>query len=73
MKYINLKSSNIDSVAYDSAKRTLHVRFVNAFGKVYVYKGVPQSKYIGLLRAGSKGVYFSAKIKDSYPYTIRRY
>ncbi len=58
-------SSNIRSVGYDPASRTLEVEFHS--GGIYQYSGVPESVYQGLLRAVSKGSYFHDHVKDRYP------
>lgn len=57
-----VSSSNIHSIGYDS--ETLHVRFSN--GSYYTYNGVPESLYMGLMLAASKGSYFAAHIKPFY-------
>ena len=59
-------SSNVVSVGYDAASKTLEVEFNG--GAVYQYFGVPSSVHQGLLNADSVGSYFSAHVKFSYKY-----
>lgn len=61
----SVRSSNIRSVGYDPASRTLEVEFHS--GGVYQYSGVPENVYQGLMRAASKGSYLHDHIKDRYP------
>jgi len=65
MDRIPVRSSNIRSVGYDAASRTLEVEFHS--GGVYQYSGVPQAIYQGCMRAVSKGSYFHDHIKGRYP------
>jgi len=58
-------SSNIRSVGYDSASRTLEVEFHS--GGIYQYSGVPEAIYQDFMRAASKGSYFHDHIKGRYP------
>jgi hypothetical protein len=60
-----VRSSNIHSVGYDLASRTLEVEFHS--GGLYRYSGVPEIIYQGFMRAASKGSYFHDHIKDRYP------
>jgi len=60
-----VRSSNIRSVGYDPASRTLEVEFHS--GGVYQYSGVPEITYQGFMRATSKGFYFHNHIKGQYP------
>lgn len=66
MKMIPVDSSDLASVGYDFGSRTLFVSFLK--GGTYSYSGVPESVYRGLMNAPSKGKYFAANIKKSYPY-----
>jgi hypothetical protein len=63
---IRVSSSNLHSVGYDPDSQTLRVKFLN--GGVYDYYGVPESRYAGLMSAGSKGGYLAAHIKEHYRY-----
>ncbi len=61
-----VSSSNLRSVGYDVSELTLEIEFYS--GSVYQYFNVPQERYESLMRAGSKGSYFAAYIKDVYRY-----
>jgi len=56
-----VSSSNLKDVGYDPQEQTLEVGFLN--GSVYQYFNVPENKYIGLMRASSKGGYLDEHIK----------
>jgi len=60
-----VRSSNIRSVGYDPASRTLEVEFHS--GGLYQYSDVPENIYHGFIRAASKGSYFHDHIKGRYP------
>lgn len=64
MNMTPVSSSNLSAVGYENG--TLYVSFHS--GGLYSYSGVPESVYRGLMSAGSKGSYFAAYIKKSYPY-----
>lgn len=63
---IQVSSSNVESVGYDEANQILYVRFLN--GSTYIYKGVSQYEFDGLLNAPSVGSYLHRNIKNTYPY-----
>ena len=63
MQYLN--STAIHAVNYNAATMTLTIWFTSS-GRGYDYYNVPESIYLGLLRASSKGQYFSAFIRDQY-------
>ena len=67
MERISVNSSNISSVGYDANSQTLEIEFIN--GGVYQYSGVPESVYEGMMGADSKGKYFHANIKNTYPFS----
>jgi len=67
MERISVNSSNVSSVGYDANSQTLEIEFNN--GGVYQYSGVPESVYEGMIGAESKGKYFHANIKNTYPYS----
>lgn len=60
-----VRSSNIRSVGYDPASRTLEVEFHS--DGLYQYSDVPETIYQGFMRAASKGSYFHDHIKGRYP------
>lgn len=57
-----VRSSNIDSVGYDSG--VLEISFRS--GGIYQYRIVPEHIYLELMNAPSKGGYFHDHIKDRY-------
>lgn len=59
-----VQSSNIHSVGYDPTTMTLEIEFHS--GDIYQYLNVPESIYLGLIHASSKGSYFHDHIKDHY-------
>lgn len=60
----SVRSSNICSVGYDPASRTLEVEFHG--GGIYQYSGVPKNIHLALMQAASKGAYFHDHIKERY-------
>ena len=62
MKVVNSKT--IARVGYDAASMELVVEFTS--GKTYKYFDVPEITYEGLVRAGSVGEFFGARIRDRY-------
>jgi hypothetical protein len=61
-----VSSSNVAEVGYDADNQIAHVRFLN--GSLYIYKGVPQPVYDGLLYASSVGSYLHRNFKNVYAY-----
>lgn len=66
MERLSVSSSNLASIGYDPSTHTLEVEFNS--GSVYQYSGVPLSVFNALMAADSHGKYFSANIRNSYPY-----
>lgn len=62
MERRHVSSSNLSSVGYLNG--VLEIQFHS--GGIYQYSGVPESVYLGLMSAGSKGTYFSTHIKNRY-------
>ena len=60
-------SSNINSIGYDEATRTLEIEFNN--GTIYHYFDVPIYVYQELINAPSHGKYLAANIKGVYRYS----
>ncbi|MBC7448868.1 MAG: KTSC domain-containing protein [Hymenobacteraceae bacterium] len=58
-----LTSATIHAVGYAVATQTLRIIFRS--GAVYEYVNVPESVYVGLLRAPSHGAYFSEHIRPA--------
>lgn len=63
---VAIDSSLLETVMYDGAAQTLTVVFDS--GETYVYAGVPQAIYDGLMAAPSKGSFFEASIKDAFKF-----
>jgi hypothetical protein len=61
-----VKSSNLISVGYDSASKTLEIEFQS--GKTYQYYGVPESVYQDLMTASSKGQFVHDHIYNEYDF-----
>jgi hypothetical protein len=66
LKRIEVTSSNIDSIGYNSEEQILEVCFHNR--NIYRYFNVPQHIYDNLMSAASHGKYFNANIRNSYTY-----
>ena len=64
MKRTPVKSSNIASVGYDSASRTLEVEFIS--GGVYKYSSVAPATALAFRKSKSKGQYFASFIKNKF-------
>lgn len=61
---VSLQSSNIRAVQYEPQTHALSVEFHSR--SVYVYSGVPETIFQGLLRAYSAGHYYNQWIKGQY-------
>lgn len=59
-----VSSSNLHSVGYDPDSMVLEIKFQNS--GIYQYSGVPEERFLGLIRAVSKGGYFDSYIKNRY-------
>lgn len=66
VKMIPVSSSNILAVGYDEDNEIVHVQFLN--NSEYIYKGVHQHEFDGLLNAPSVGSYLHRNFKNVYPY-----
>ena len=66
VEMISVSSSNLAAVGYDVENQIVHVQFLNGFE--YIYKGVPQHEFDGLLNAPSLGSYLHRNYKNVYPY-----
>jgi hypothetical protein len=67
MARVQVSSSSLKSVGYIILGGELEVEFDH--GGVYVYAGVPQAVFDGLMAADSKGRFFNAFIRDVYACT----
>lgn len=61
-----VSSSNLAMVAYDAPHRLMQVTFHS--GAIYNYRTIPESEYLALMRAPSKGRYHYHRIRCSFPY-----
>ncbi len=59
-----VKSSNIRSVGYDAATKTLEVEFQG--GNVYQHEDVPQDLADRLVRAESVGRFYNQNVKGTF-------
>ena len=66
VEMIQVSSSNILAVGYNAEDKIVHVKFLN--GTEYIYKGVLQPEFDGLLNAPSVGSYLHRNYKNIYPY-----
>lgn len=69
MQRTTVSSSNLKSVGYDAQSQTLEIEFNK--GDVYQYLTVPQSVYLGLMKASSKGEFFDSNIKKA-GYSVKK-
>ena len=65
MAYV--QSSALEQVIYDPAAHTLRATFRDS-GRTYIYRGVPQDVYDGLIFADSIGTFFNAHIRDNFDF-----
>lgn len=63
---MDVDSTAIQTIDYDTERAKLFVRFTS--GERYVYVGVPAEVCRSFLDADSKGSFFHAEIRDQYPY-----
>jgi hypothetical protein len=63
MAYV--QSTALEEVAYNEKAHTLLARFRES-GRTYLYRGVPQELYDGLIFADSLGAFFNAHIRDRF-------
>ena len=64
MKMIQVKSSMIKTIGYDSKNEILKVTFNN--DKTYLYYGVPQETFDNFKGAESIGKFFHANIRNVF-------
>lgn len=65
MRMINVESSNIESVGYESG--SLFVKYQS--GKTYKYDEVPEDLFYNILGARSKGKMINESVKPNYKYS----
>lgn len=64
-------STCISNSSYDKKSKRLTLSFASD-GTTYEYSNVPQSQYLDLMDAPSKGKLFNYDIRLEYPYSKRR-
>src|SRR5438445_7586835 len=67
MDRIEVNSSTIKTVGYDSETQTLEVEFNS--GGIYSYANVPQEVYDRFMVSESRGHFFAVDIRACYPCT----
>jgi hypothetical protein len=64
MEMTSVQSSQVESIGYDAATKTMAVQFHN--GGLYRYDGVPPDVYEAALKAQSVGKFLAQSIKKQY-------
>lgn len=64
MEMIPVRSTAISAVGYDKITQQMRITFKQ--GDTYNFCRVPESVFLGLMSASSKGRYYDAIIKDRY-------
>jgi hypothetical protein len=59
-------SSCVRCIVYRAERQRLQIEFAD--GRVYSYSGVPDTLYIALLKAESRGRFFNEMIRNRFPY-----
>jgi hypothetical protein len=67
LEMVNVGSTLIDLIGYETGSKRLHVNFVST--EKYIYQGVPKIIHARLMRAYSIDTYFTEEIKDKYRHT----
>ena len=68
MTWVDVDSSCIEAVAYNSFNSVLKIRFNSH--DVYQYSDVPTDVFDSLIRSVSKGLFFNSFIKDVYDFQL---
>ncbi len=66
MAYKRMHSNALEGAAYDPLAKALYVFFKR--GSAYRYAQVPESVYLGLVDAHSKGQFYQAEIRNRFGY-----
>ena len=64
MKRQTVSSSNVKSIGFENS--ILEVEFLN--GRIYQYYGVPESIYLLLMNAASKGSFLASNVFNKFDY-----
>ena len=67
LELINVGTTTIESIGYETNSKRLHVNFVST--EKYIYQGVPKLVHTRLMRAHSIDTYFEEEIRDKYRHT----
>jgi hypothetical protein len=65
MKLQSVKSSNIESVGYDPASKTMQVKFRS--GSTHEYGGISPEVHAAFMGASSHGAHYAAHVRGRYP------
>jgi len=66
MRYKRMHSNALEGAAYEPRAKALYVFFKR--GSAYRYAEVPESVYLGLVNAPSKGQFYQAEIRNCFGY-----
>ena len=66
MQRTQVSSDTVMSVGYEAATSILELELASQ--EIYQYFNVPLDKYIGLMKAVSKGTFYNHNIKSAYEY-----
>ena len=66
MEWKSVESSMIRSIAYNESEQQLAVEFQS--GAIYFYSDVPESVYLEMMHASSKGSCFLETVKDQFDF-----
>ena len=67
MEWVQVESSSLSAVAYDTVHQLLYVKFKED-NTIYLYYDVPVSIYNDLVQATSIGGFYSRNVRDKYRY-----
>lgn len=68
MEHVKVKSSNIESVAYDPATRKMQVTFKSSPNEPYEADGVAPFEHEEFIKAESLGSHFSKHLKPHFTF-----
>lgn len=69
MEHQKVKSSSVESIAYDPQSKELHVKY-HGSGKTYAYSGVAYDQHFKLMNSQSKGKYVANVIQKNHKATL---
>ena len=68
LKKEKMPSTVINTFTYDPASQKLRIKFLT--GKIYDYFKVPETVYMEMKNAFSKGIFFSENIRNKYGFEM---